>query len=201
MTLDEEYTRLLMNLLPPGPAWEGDNALLKGLAPSLSRIHNRASDLIREIDPGSSYELLSRYEELCGLPDECALDDVETIPQRQRRLAAKVNGFGGINESFYLRQLDALDYPEVTITQFQNEAENPRPVLWSDDEYRFCWQVNIPAEASVDWMTCDSACNASLRTWGDTVIECVIDKLAPSHTQVIFSYQGDESTLKTYQER
>lgn len=188
MNFDDEYTRLLINLLPPGPAWEGDHPLIEGLAPSLARVHQRASKLMTEIDPGATVELIDRYEALCGLPDECTLDGVQTIMQRQKRLAAKVNGYGGINESFYRRQLDALGYPEVTITQYQNAETNPRPDLATDDDYRFLWAVNIPASANIDVMTCISSCNDSLRTWGDTVIECVIDKLAPSHSEVIFTY-------------
>ncbi|EFX9991264.1 phage tail protein, partial [Shigella flexneri] len=29
------------------------------------------------------------------------------------------------------------------------------------------------------------------RTWGDTVAECVINKLCPSHTVVLFSYPDE----------
>ena len=69
MALDDEYTQLLYHLLPPGPAWEGDNPLLEGLAPSLSRVHQRASDLMIEIDPAKTTELIDRYEFVYGLPD------------------------------------------------------------------------------------------------------------------------------------
>lgn len=40
MAVEDEYTRLLKRLLPPGPAWEGNNPLLEGLAPSLARATN-----------------------------------------------------------------------------------------------------------------------------------------------------------------
>lgn len=191
MNLEQEYTRLLLNLLPRGPAWEDDNPLIEGLAPSLSRFHTRTEQLMREIDPAAAVELLDRYEALCGLPDECTLDDTQTLSQRQKRLAAKVNGYGGINEAFYRRQLDTLGYQSVTITQYQNEATNPRPDIATEDDYRFLWQVNIPADANIDVMTCGSSCSDSLRTWGDTVIECVMNKLAPSHTEVVFAYSSD----------
>ncbi len=143
---------------------------------------------MREIDPGAAVQLLDRYEALCGLPDECTIEETQTLSQRQRRLAAKVNGYGGINEAFYRRQLDALGYQSVSITQYQNEAENPRPDIATDDDYRYLWQVNIPTLATIDVMTCTSSCVDSLRTWGDTVIECVINKVSPSHTEVVFAY-------------
>lgn len=72
MSLEDDYTRLLYHLLPPGPAWEGDNPLLNGLAPSLAAVHQRGDDLMREIDPAQTVELIGRYETLCGLPDSCA---------------------------------------------------------------------------------------------------------------------------------
>lgn len=203
MALDDEYTRLLRNLLPPGPAWEDDNAVIEGLAPSFARVHQRASDLMREISPGETVELIDRYEKLCGLPDECIPAGVQTLTQRQRRLAAKVNGFGGINEAFYLRQLADLGYTTITITQFQNEpadAEN-LPEESTADDYRYFWQVNIPAGATIDTMTCSDRCNAFLRTWGDTVAECVIDKLAPSHTVVLFAYGEEETKAKEFKTR
>ncbi|EPM5300283.1 putative phage tail protein [Cronobacter sakazakii] len=115
MAVEDEYTRLLKRLLPPGPAWEGNNPLLEGLAPSLARVHAQSSALMREIDPGAAVQLLDRYEALCGLPDECTIEETQTLSQRQRRLAAKVNGYGGINEAFYRRQLDALGYCPKTI--------------------------------------------------------------------------------------
>lgn len=186
MVLNDEYTELLYHLLPRGPAWEGDNPLLDGLAPSLTRVHQRGSDLMREIDPAQTTELISRYEKLYGLPDPCAPPGVQTLQQRQQRLDARANVIGGINEQFYRNQLDALGYETATIDQFQNLDASPDPE-WGD-KYRFYWQVNIPADANVAWQTCISACNSGIRTWGDTVAECVIDKLCPSHTVVVFAY-------------
>jgi uncharacterized protein YmfQ (DUF2313 family) len=186
MALQDEYTKLLHNLLPPGPAWSDSDPLLQGLAPSLTRAHQRGDALMKEIDPSQTTELIDRYEMLCGLPDSCAPDGVQTLRQRQQRLDAKINVPGGINEQFYRNQLDALGYTSVTIEQFQNLDSSPDPE-WGE-YWRYYWRVNIPADANVEWQTCMSACNSAIRTWGDTVAECVIDKLAPSHTVVVFAY-------------
>ncbi|HGO4162408.1 TPA: putative phage tail protein [Serratia marcescens] len=186
MALEDDYTNLLYNLLPLGPAWEGDNALLRGLAPSLASVHKRGDDLMQEINPAQTVELIDRYERLCGLPDSCSPPGTQTLLQRQQRLDAKINVAGGINEQFYRNQLDALGYSSVTIEQFQNLNESPNPE-WGD-KWRYYWRVTIPSDSSIAWQTCTSSCNSAIRTWGDTVAECVIEKLAPSHTVVIFSY-------------
>jgi uncharacterized protein YmfQ (DUF2313 family) len=190
MSLEDDYTRLLYHLLPQGPAWEGGNALLDGLAPSLAAAHQRGDDLMREANPAQTVELINRYERLCGLPDSCAPDGAQTLLQRQQRLDAKINIAGGINEQFYRNQLDALGYTTTTIEQFQNLDISPNPE-WGD-KWRYYWRVNIPSDATVEWQTCSSACNSAIRTWGDTVVECVIDKLCPSHTVVVFAYPEGE---------
>ncbi|MGG6621249.1 UNVERIFIED_CONTAM: DUF2313 domain-containing protein, partial [Salmonella enterica subsp. enterica serovar Weltevreden] len=86
MALQDEYTQLLYHLLPEGPAWDGENPLIEGLAPSLNRIHQRADELMDEIDPATTTELIDRYEQLYGLPDSCAPEGVQTLQQRQQRL-------------------------------------------------------------------------------------------------------------------
>lgn len=186
MALEDEYMQLLYHLLPAGPAWEGENPLIEGLAPSLARVQKRAGDLMAEIDPAKTTELINRYEFLYGLPDSCAPAWVQTLQQRQQRLDAKANVAGGINELFYRQQLDALGYTTATIDQFQNLDISPYPE-WGEF-WRYYWRVNIPADANISWQTCASTCDSAIRTWGDTVAECVIEKLCPSHTIVVFAY-------------
>ncbi|EFQ5592976.1 DUF2313 domain-containing protein, partial [Salmonella enterica] len=167
MALQDEYTQLLYHLLPEGPAWDGENPLIEGLAPSLNRVHQRADELMAEIDPARTTELIDRYEHLYGLPDSCAPEGVQTLQQRQQRLDAKANVAGGINERFYREQLDALGYTAATIEQFQNLDSTPDPEwgkFWS-----YYWRVNIPADANISWQTCTSTCDSAIRTWGDTV--------------------------------
>ncbi|WON77845.1 YmfQ family protein [Serratia sp. UGAL515B_01] len=187
----EDYESLLKNLLPRGPAWDGEDPLLLGLAPSLHRVHQRGDDLMIEIDPRTTQELIDRYERLTGLPDACAPDGAQTLAQRQQRLDAKINIMGGISKDFYLAQLYALGYEGATITQFETDVfrctSTCMDSLYSD-EWRFWWQVNMPNTTQVTTMTCMSSCTESLKAWGDTVAECVINKLCPSHTYVTFNY-------------
>ncbi|HAX7762162.1 TPA: DUF2313 domain-containing protein, partial [Escherichia coli] len=61
-SLQDDYTKLLYGLMPPGPAWSDTDGVLDGLAPSLVRVHQRTDELMAEIDPGQSTELIERYE-------------------------------------------------------------------------------------------------------------------------------------------
>ena len=186
----DEYSRLLHSLLPPGPAWNENDRLLSGMAPALAAVHQRADQLLSEINPAQTTELIDRYEKLCGLPDSCTpTDDTLTLTQRQGRLDAKINLAGGINAAFYRRQLDALGYYDVTIETFQHLDASPDPEWGSS--WPYYWRVNIPGNSTINYMTCSSECNESLRAWGDTIVECIIDKLCPSHTIVVFSYPDE----------
>lgn len=191
MDLTAQYEQMLGALLPRGPAWDSDDPLLMGMAPSLSRVHSRGDALMLEIDPRTVTELIDRYENISGLPDSCTPAGTQTLTQRRKRLDSKLNLIGGINEAFYRAQLDSLGYTEATITRYPKSAftcvSNCTDSLFTN-EWRYYWRVNIPASAQISPMTCVDNCTDSIRSWGDTVVECVLTKLAPSHTYVIFLY-------------
>lgn len=191
---NDDYIRLLSALLPPGPAWSASDPSIAGAAPSLTRVHQRADALMRELDPRTTTELINRWERLCGLPDECIPAGTQTLRQRQQRLDAKVNLAGGINENFYLAQLAALGRPDATITRYDKSTFTCSSACTdavNAPEWRYYWQVNMPAATNTTWMTCGDPCDSALRIWGDTVVECVLNKLCPSHTYVIFKYLND----------
>ena len=189
-SLQDDYKKLLYGLMPPGPAWSNSDGVVDGLAPSLVRVHQRADELVAEVDPGQAKELIERYEALYGLPDSCSPVGTQTLRQRQQRLEAKANVAGGINERFFLEQLEALGYTGVKIEQFQHLEKSPDPE-WGE-HWRYYWRVVLPVDAGAQWQTCTDACNTPIRTWGDTVAECVINKLCPSHTVVLFSYPDED---------
>ncbi|MCN2418822.1 DUF2313 domain-containing protein, partial [Escherichia coli] len=76
---NDDYIRLLSALLPPGPAWSVSDPAIAGAAPSLTRVHQRADALMRELDPRTTTELINRWERLCGLPDECIPAGTQTL--------------------------------------------------------------------------------------------------------------------------
>lgn len=157
----------------------------------LTRKARRQGTLMRELDPRTTTELINRWERLCGLPDECIPAGTQTLRQRQQRLDAKVNLAGGINEDFYLAQLAALGRPDATITRYDKSTFTCSSACTdavNAPEWRYYWQVNMPAATNTTWMTCGDPCDSALRIWGDTVVECVLNKLCPSHTYVIFKY-------------
>ena len=127
---NDDYIRLLSALLPPGPAWSVSDPAIAGAAPSLTRVHQRADALMRELDPRTTTELINRWERLCGLPDECIPAGTQTLRQRQQRLDAKVNLWAASTRIFILHSLlpwaDQMP-PSSDTTKARSPAH--RPVL------------------------------------------------------------------------
>ncbi|MWP61037.1 YmfQ family protein [Gilliamella sp. Pas-s25] len=191
MDIEKQYQRMVGNLLPYGPAWDKTEPILLSLALTLSKTHLRVDDLMREIDPRTTNELIDRYEQICGLPDSCYSEESQTLTTRRNRLDSKLNLAGGINKDFYLQTLAINGYPDATITNYNNDVftcESSCEDYLYDEEWRYYWVVNIPAGRHITEMTCEDSCNSYLRKWGNKQIECIIEKLCASHTYVIFKY-------------
>lgn len=183
-----DYLRLLVNLMPKGPAWSESDPLLAGAAEELARLHNRVMDLLEEYDPRTTVELFGEWETEYGLPDPCLIT-TPTLIERRAALFAKVFGLGGQSREFFIAVAAALGFT-ITITEFRpfrvghGAAGDP---LCGEDWY-FAWQVNAPLTTVRDFSVGLSAVGDALRIWGNALLECVINRLKPAHTIVLYSY-------------
>lgn len=189
-----DYYHALQSLLPAGPAWGVDESsaaakLLDAWAQELSRIQSRADELITEADPRTTYELLTEYERIFGLPDPCVTID-QSVDQRRAALHSKFILLGGQNCAYFIGIAEAMGYYGATIDEYAPMTCNDtcNDSLYSDADM-FCWTLNLSASTGgVFVMNCNSDCNASLQSWGDEALECRINKYKPTHTSIIFSY-------------
>lgn len=100
------YGRLLKNLLPRGLVWllEESSVIsrtLKGIANELARVDERALDLIEEIDPSTTSELLEDWERVLGIPDGCVLQLAPTEAERRQVVVQKLLARGGQTPAFF----------------------------------------------------------------------------------------------------
>ena len=195
MALSEsDYLRQLQDLLPPGPAWPKDDEatltqLLGALAAELARVDGRAWQLLEEADPRTTAELFLDWERVSGLPDTCAeaFGGEQTVAQRRAALVGRLTTLGGQSAAYFIGLSAALGYA-ITITEFHahtvnDDVEYP---LYSD-AWRFAWQVNS-ALSTVSELNVESTVEDPLAAWGTALLECVIKRLKPAHTTVLFSY-------------
>lgn len=189
----EAYAGQLRALLPPGNAWTAYSdstllALLKGLAVELARVDARGGDVVAESLPSETLELFTQWESVLGLPDACT-GTLPTLQQRRGAIISKLTTLGSQSRAFYIALAAAIGVP-ITITEFrpfqagQNRAGEP--VLSSDWIYWF--QVNAAAFSQTYFRAGISAAGEPLAAFGNSQLECLLNRAKPAHTQIIFAY-------------
>ncbi len=187
------YLQQLQALLPPGAAWSRERdatltALLDALAQELAHVDVEAESLVDEADPRTTAQLLTDWERVAGLPDVC-VTATQTTAERRDALVQKIANLGGQSRQFFIDLAARLGYT-ITITEFHpfQVGESAVGDALNGDPWIFAWQVNAPAGQIREFKVGESAVGDPLRSWGDELLECVIERLKPAHTHVIFAY-------------
>jgi uncharacterized protein YmfQ (DUF2313 family) len=188
-----DYEATLAKLAPTGRAWPPDAATvvqqsLAALAPTPFRAYQRATNLLTDAFPSTADELLPEWEASLGLPDPCA-GESPTIALRQAQVTARFTAGGGQSIAYFVNFAKTLGY-DITITQFSPFRVGVSTVgtpLYGE-AWAFAWQVNAPQFTISYFGVSISAVGEPLATWGNTVLQCELQRLAPAHTTVIFNY-------------
>lgn len=183
------HAELLALLLPPS-SYAPDNtllaALLAGDGAALDAVYGSAQALQGEFDPRTTAALFPDWETTAGLPDAC-IGAGQTSSQRRAALVAKWIGQGGQTPAYFVGLAAAMGYT-ITITEFRPHDVNSdvnAPLL--DAAWRYAWQVNAALD-TVTVLTVNDTVIDPLAAWGNQALECMLTRLKPAHTHVIFSY-------------
>lgn len=189
----DDYTRQLQQLLPHGPAWTRDpdavlTRLLAALAAEFARLDARAHLLLDEVHLPTTWELLSDWERVMGLPDACT-PVTGSIAERRAALIQKLATAGGQTPAFYVALAGNLGF-EIEIIEQDPDVDAYAPFLdISGGRWRLVWRVNVLTETDYSAFRVGvSRVGERLVEGGALDLECVIRRAAPAHTQVIFSY-------------
>ena len=191
---EAEYLAQLLALLPPGPAWSAEvgqplHDLLRGWAVSLSKAEARFRALIEEADPRTTSALLSDWERVAGLPDDCviAFGGEQTEPQRRMALVARLISKGGMSRAYYLSVIEALGYT-ASITEFhETTVDDDVDVELVGEAWAAAWQVNLPLNSITEIDVSDDV-DTPLATWGDALLECVLNQINRAGAVLVFNY-------------
>lgn len=205
------YRSMLMNLLPVGLAWPRQpdlkrDELLEAESEELVRVDTRVTDLIRESDPRSALETLGDWERVAGLPDSCVVVSSITIQERRARLVQKLISTGGQSLGYFSLIAEGLGYPvefreyrpfvvgqsQVGLVESEGPASTYVYGLTDDPGIRYNWAVAV-LQPRVTWFkVSESELGKDPLAKIDyaTDLECVLNKLKPAHTVLIFSYEG-----------
>ena len=187
-----DYYLELAALLPPGPAWDLDapsvlTKFLDAWSQELARIQARADSLATEADPRTTNEVLADYERIFGLPTDCMVGITQTLEQRHNMLMAQMTGMGGQSISYFINLAASAGYT-ITITEFtaSTVAMTVADAIVGGD-WTATWQVNAVLNTVTNFLA-DSLVDEALGSWGNTQLECLINRFKPAHTHALFSY-------------
>lgn len=163
------YLQQLQALLPPGRAWPRDDnstlgKTLHALADELARVDGRVTDLLDEIIPDQTSELLAQWERICGVAGAQAV---------LAQLAAQ----GGASPAYFIALADLLGLTvtiddDLTGLLANFTCVSPCNALLQGYNKRYWWEVSIPAAGP------------------EPELEALFIKLKPAHTRVDFSYSA-----------
>lgn len=195
----EAYQAQLAALLPQGRAWPRETGstlmrLLLAKADELARVDGRAADLLEEVDPRTTLEMLDDWERVAGLPDNC-IPAPDSIAERRAALLARLTGQGGQSRAYFVELAAAMGYA-VTIDEFGPfVAGSLAGQDLNGEAWAHAWRVNVQPPAvdtgegfTITYFTAGSDAGERLAGFGSLDLECVISRARPAHSIVLFSY-------------
>lgn len=197
----DHYREQLKALLPPGRAFPRErgttlDGLLDALAQELARIDARADRLVTEAVPLTTAELLTDWERVAGLPDNCSSLLAETLQGRRADLVSKLVSRGGQSPAYFISLAAALGY-EVTIEEFRpfRAGMSAAGDELTNGDWVFSWRVRAPEVTVIRFRAGQSAAGEPLAKWGNAALECRISHNKPAHTIVLFAYSDPVGSL------
>lgn len=203
----EAYTHALMAKLPRGEVWPRvrGSILYKTVYGLMGIVARWAGDvgkflLIEAFPPTSTPGyLLSDWERVLGLPEECLPVTDLTVPERQAAVREKLARRPGRQDrAYFIERAAQLGY-DITITEYRPfmfgvSSFGDSDWRFAPHQMRFVWKVAL-AEPRLTWFRFGSGGGRTgqdphLKIRRAEDLECLLRKLMPAHTKLIFSYSG-----------
>ncbi|WP_293766892.1 putative phage tail protein [uncultured Aquitalea sp.] len=185
-----DHAQLLALLLPPvsyAPMGESLHAELQAEGMSLDTALSSTDRISGAVTPFFAEQLLPDWERVCGITP---LADA-AYQQRLQAVLAKLAETGGLSIEYFTRLARSLGY-DITIVEpqpFRAGINRAGDTLYIED-IQWVWQVIVGSQTRVYLLRAGlSAAGERLTSFGDPVIESVIEDLKPAHTFVYFAYQ------------
>lgn len=190
----DDYARMLGQLLPTGAAWSREDGtvlaeLLRAMGSEPARVDAMAHELLTELDPQQTLQLLSQWETMCGLPDQCSQAE-ETIAERRAAVVAKLSAQGGQTPDYFAELATLLAGGVCTVKEYRpfragkSRAGDPL----SNGQWAHTFAIKAPATPIRPFRAGQGCAGEPLRSWGNERLECTVRRLAPAQTLVKFHY-------------
>lgn len=186
------YRQIIDKFWPRGIAWPRDPNTLQGklrasLTPELERVDQRIQELLDELDPRTTVELLPDWERMLGLPDNCGGIVPTTLAQRRQVVITKLRAIGGQSKQYFI-DLAALYGFDIEIVEYDLfTCQSSCTDSLYDEPWAYTFKVIAPAITSWD-MNCESFCNEYLSTSDNEILRCLINRYKPAHLVSLFEF-------------
>lgn len=200
MYTDENKTKILTSYLPDGKAFEAKNIpskniykLMDAIAKNFVLFANDLEEVLNvEMNPGTTEDLISRWEKEYGLPDECLVKTTD-LEQRRTNILVKIgmNGVQTVQDFIDLAAIFGYDV-NVIPAAGMDAAVFPLAFPWifgTAAELRFTIYVDLPAELGENTFPFDvTKFPFPFSSTNTNIIECVFRRLVAADVKVIFRY-------------
>lgn len=180
---------LLASLLPPvsyDPSAPGVAATLVAEGAQLDRAMASANRVLGAITPWDAGEMILDWERVLGLAS------VGGYQQRVDQVLAKLAEIGGLSIPYFTALAKRLGYTITIIepTPFYADLSRAGDAVY-DEDVIWCWQIVVSGASGMreyPFRASASAAGDRVLSFGDPVIEEVMNDLKPGHTYVNFAY-------------
>ncbi len=116
----DDFTQAMLNLTPQGRVWAKQPQsnlymMLRALVGSFYRMNISANNLLLDIFPPTTIDLLKEWQETCGLPDPCA-DQQQTFIEQRDQVVSRIIDTGGQSIPYLIAFAANLGFT-ITITE------------------------------------------------------------------------------------
>ena len=192
-----DYLEMIWALYPKGLAWIRENGTLNkinaAVADELVKVDGRIQALLNEADPRKTAEMITDWERVWGLPDECTPLG-STMQERRAAIISKIIMAGRMSPAFYQALIKEMGYDADDLIEWKplviGETITTGTMTDPDPLTRFCWGWAVYGLSSNMFECGVSECLDPLGDWSEGAeLLCRMNKLKPAHTQVIFNFE------------
>lgn len=191
MSAQEELGRKLEQISPPGRVWPRVGTIarrvMEGLAGRLAEAERRSNEILTEIDPRTTTELLPDYERLFGLPTGCVTVP-QTIVERRAAVFDRMTSVRGASPA-ELIDLARRVAPAASIIEYRPfvAGSNAGDYL-TNGSWLYTFTLQTVEEPYVFFRTGTSGAGDALVSLTRATLECLVGDAAPAQTVALFDY-------------
>lgn len=184
------YTRLLSRLLPIRSYSPSEKRLAYSLTVegrALDKVFVDCAAVTSGLDPFKNQQWMADWESIYDLPGIC-FNKSMVYQERIQLLVLAFQERSGISRDWLKRIALLVGYP-ITISEYKPfRADSQVGEKLTNTDWLFVFTVHTPGDISKRFRSGCSKTGEQLSTWGNKLLEHIIQKYKPAHSVAFFAY-------------